>query len=528
MKKKGLRKLCIGFSVIMMLALSLWVAGPAKSAPAPTGTVAVAMSSLHEETFLPWNGGFARTFYLSPIYEFLVYIDPETRALVPGLATKWEMSNDAKTWTFWIRQGVQFHEGWGEVTAEDVKYSVERLIARDSIVGPASPMRSLIAKVEAPERYKVIVYLNKPDPELDRGYFGSGQALWIVCKKHMETVGDKTANDHPVGTGPFTLAEHKKGVSIKLKTIEGIEKHWRVKPDFQNITFLVVPEEATRVAMLKTGEVDLAPISYDAVNSIKTTGLTVVTIPYSWTPVIRLGGLAEPKPARYKQDNPWADKRVRQALNYAVDKEAIIKNIFYGLAKPAGVDNPCREWMDIKSYPYDPAKAKQLLAEAGYPDGFKITLKVFTTSPGAELPIIGEAVGMYWQAIGLKVTIVPIDYPSLRSAWTTDKALDYTWTHRGQAFPTSLVAINASYLSNSAFCVYATKQTDSMIKGISEELNPKKRETLIREIGELLRDDAANVFLAFANEPWGASKKVGKWPTLSVAPVNVDLITRSR
>lgn len=254
----------------------------------------------------------------------------------------------------------------------------------------------------------------------------------------------------------------------------------------------------------------------------------MVTIPYSWTPNIRLGGLDEPKPARYKADNPWADKRVRQALNYAVDKDAIIKNIFYGLAKPAGVDNPCREWMDIKAYPYDPAKAKQLLAEAGYPDGFKITLKVFTTSPGAELPMIGEAVGMYWQAIGLKVTIVPIDYPSLRSAWTTDKALDYTWTHRGQAFPTSVVAINASYLSNSAFCVYATKKSDSMIKGITEELNPKKREMLIKEIGEFLRDEGANVFLVFANEPWGASKNVGKWPALSVAPMNIDLITRPR
>jgi peptide/nickel transport system substrate-binding protein len=480
-----------------------------------------------------WHRGcchvlFARADFFALERWFCAHILSQSDLRIPGLATKWEMSSDAKTWTFWIRQGVQFHEGYGELTAEDVKYSIERLIGRDSIVGPASPMRALIGKVEVPERYKVVVSLSKPDPELDRGYFGSGQALWIVSKKHMETVGDKAANEHPIGTGPFTLAEHKKGVSIKLKTIEGIEKHWRVKPDFQNITFLLVPEEATRVAMLKTGEVDLAPISYDAVNSVKTSGLNVVTIPYSWTPNIRLGGLDEPKPARYKQDNPWIDKRVRQALNYAVDKDAIIKNIFYGLAKPAGVDNPCREWMDIKAYPYDPAKAKQLLAEAGYPNGFNITLKVFTTSPGAELPMIGEAVGMYWQAIGLNVTIVPIDYPSLRSAWTTDKALDYAWTHRGQAFPTSVVAINASYLSNSAFCVYATKKSDSMIKAITEELSPKKREMLIKEIGEYLRDEGANVFLVFANEPWGASKNVGKWPALSVAPVNIDLITRSR
>jgi len=529
MEKKKMMGIFAIISSIVMLALPLVMSRSIEAAPAQlTGTLVVSMSSLHEETFLPWNGGFARTFYLSPIYEFLVYINPETNELVPGLATKWEMSNDAKTWTFWIRQGVQFHEGWGEVTAEDVKYSIERLVAPDSIVGPASSMRPLIAKVEAPERYKVITYLNKPDPELDRGYFGSSQALWIVCKKYMEAVGDKAANAHPIGTGPFTLSEAKKGSSIKLKVIDGIEKHWRVKPDFQNITFLLVPEEATRVAMLKTGEADMAPINYDSIDSVKSSGLNVVSIPYSWTPVIRFGGLVELRPSGYKPDNPWTDKRVRQALNYAIDKEAIVKNIFHSVAKPSGVDNPVSEWLDIKPYPYDPAKAKQLLAQAGYPDGFKITLKTFTTSPGAELPIIGEAVGMYWQAIGLKVTIVPTDYPSLRAAWTTDKALDYVWTHRGQAFTTSLVGINASYLSSSAFCTYATKKTESMIKAISEEINPKKREVLTREMGEFVNDEACNVFLAFANEPWGASKKILKWPTLSVAPINIDLITLAK
>ena len=294
MEKRKQMTLFAVVSLTMILALALYGARPAESAAppkGPTGTVVVGMSSLQEETFLPWNGGFARTFYLSPIYEFLVYINPETNELVPGLATKWEMSKDAKTWTFWIRQGIQFHEGWGEVTAEDVKYSIERLIAPDSIVGPSSPMRSLIAKVEAPEKYKVIVYLKSPDPELDRGYFGSGQALWIVSKKHLETAGDKAANAHPIGTGPFTLLEAKKGSSIKLKVIDGIEKHWRVKPDFQNITFLLIPEEATRVAMLKTGEVDLAPINFDSIDSIKASGINLVSIPTSWTPVIRFGGL---------------------------------------------------------------------------------------------------------------------------------------------------------------------------------------------------------------------------------------------
>src|SRR4030042_6883616 len=142
MEKKGLRKLGIGFSLIMMLALSLCVVGPAQSAPIPAGTVVIGMSSLHEETFLPWNGGGPRKYYLDPIYEYLIYLDPETRLATPGLATKWEMSKDGMTWTFWIRQGVQFHEGYGELIAEDVKYSIERVKDPKSIVGPSSDRKS--------------------------------------------------------------------------------------------------------------------------------------------------------------------------------------------------------------------------------------------------------------------------------------------------------------------------------------------------------------------------------------------------
>ena len=530
MKKKEVRNLCIGFSFITILTLSLCLVGPASSAPVPTGTVVIGMSSLHEETFLPWNGGAARKYYLDPIYEYLIYLDPETRQPTPGLATKWEMSKDGKTWAFWIRQGVQFHEGYGELTSEDVKYSLERLIDPKSVVGPASTMRRLIKKVEAPEKYKVVVNLNVPDIEFDLGYMSNGLCLQIVSKRYLETKGDEAANAHPIGTGSFTLAEHKKGVSIKLKTIEGVEKHWRVKPDFQNTTFLVVPEESTRIAMLQTGEVDLAPINYDSIDSLKASGLNVFSVKYNWVPIIRLGGLIKTDPKRYNPNAPWADKRVRQAMNYAVDKEAIVKNIFRGQAAPAAVDIPAREWFEISAYPYNPQKAKQLLADAGYPNGFEITLKTFTTTPGAQLPMIGEAVGMYWQAVGLKVKIEPTEYPTLRQAWTGGggKANDYVWTHRGLAFTNTASGLQTVIIAKSVFATYVTEETEVKMLEIDKELDAKKRSLLIKKVGEYLRDEAAHVFLVFANEPYGASKKLAKWPTLSEYATNIDLITRSK
>jgi peptide/nickel transport system substrate-binding protein len=531
MKKKEVRSLWIGFSVIMTIfALTLCLVGPAQSAPVPAGTVVVGMSSLHEETFLPWNGGAARKYYLDPIYEYLIYLDPETRQATPGLATKWEMSKDGMTWTFWIRQGVQFHEGYGELTSEDVKYSLERLIDPKSVVGPASTMRRLVKKVEAPEKYKVVVNLNMPDIEFDFGYMSNGLCLQIVSKKYLEAKGDETANAHPIGTGAFTLVEHKKGVSVKLKAIEGAEKHWRVKPDFQNITFLVVPEESTRIAMLKTGEVDLVPINYDSIDSLKASGLNVFSVKYNWVPIIRLGGLIKTDPKRYNPNAPWADKRVRQALNYAVDKEAIVKNIFRGEAKPAASDIPAREFFDVAAYPYDPQKAKQLLAAAGYPNGFEITLKTFTTTPGAQLPMIGEAVGMYWQAVGLKVKIEPTEYPSLRQAWTggQGKANDYVWTHRGLAFTNTASGMQTVVIAKSVFATYVTEETEAKMLEVDKEVDVKKRSALLKKFCEYLRDEAAHVFLVFANEPYGASKKLAKWPTLSEYATNIDLITRSK
>jgi len=292
----------------------------------------------------------------------------------------------------------------------------------------------------------------------------------------------------------------------------------------------VVPEESTRIAMLKTGEVDLSPINYDSIDSLKASGLNVFSVKYNWVPIIRLGGLIKTDPKRYNPNVPWADKRVRQALNYAVDKEAIVKNIFRGEAKPAASDIPAKEFLNVSAYPYDPQKAKQLLAAAGYPNGFEITLKTFTTTPGAQLPMIGEAVGMYWQAVGVKAKIEPTEYPSLRQAWTggQGKANDYVWTHRGLAFTNTASGMQTVVVAKSVFATYVTEETEAKMLEIDKELDVKKRSALLTKFCEHLRDEGAHVFLVFANEPYGASKKLAKWPTLSEYATNIDLITRSK
>ena len=186
-------------------------------------------------------------------------------------------------------------------------------------------------------------------------------------------------------------------------------------------------------------------------------------MPYNWVPVIRFGGLVKTVPGRYNQNAPWADKRVRQALNYAVDREGD-RGETYSMARRhrRQLSNPAPEWFDLPGLPVRPQKAKELLAEAGYPSGFEVTLRTFASTPGAELPMIGQAVAMYWEAIGVKVKIVPTDEPTVRGAWTGGKATDYLWTHRGLAFSSAVMGLQTNVTSKSVFATYATEETEKL------------------------------------------------------------------
>jgi peptide/nickel transport system substrate-binding protein len=483
------------------------------------------MSTFSEATFLPWNGSTGRKFYLDTVYEYLVYLDPVSGELRPGLAERWDMSKDGKVFTLWLRSGVVFHQGWGEVTADDVKYTLDRIRDPKSIAGPASPLRKSIASVEAPERNRVVVTLKTPDIDFLRGYLSNGQIIPIVCKRYVAEKGDEFANAFPIGTGAFELESYKQGVSITVHAAANAAEHWRAHPEFSRIRFLAVPEEFTRAAMLKTGEADLAPINYDSIKALEHSGLHVMYVRHNWAPVIRFGGLT----TRFTNPNvPWAKKEVRQALNFALDKRTIVNAIFHDQATIVGADFPAREWEGIAPYEYDTKRARELLTQAGFPNGFDMTLRTYTTTPGAELQIVAETAASYWRAVGVRVKIEPTSWPTLRGAWTTGATTDIAWTHRGLAFSGMLPGLQASVMSASVFASYANEKTDAWVQRISDELDSTERARLTTELGEYLREEASAVFIGFANEPYGMSTKIGSWPALSQQGTNIDLITRRK
>ena len=483
----------------------------------------IAMSTFSDGTFLPWNGSTGRKPYLDTIYEYLVYLDPVTLEPRSGLAERWEMGPNGDRFSLWLRSGIQFQEGWGELTAADVEYTFERMMAPDSIAGMASTLRFLITDVRAVGRYEIAIELREPDIDFVAGYLSNAVAVPIASRAYLEAVGDVVANERPIGTGAFTLTAYREETFIEL-TATGGDAHWRVQPEFRALRFLSVPEEFTRAAMLKAGEVDIAPINYDSIDALAAAGVRSVYVKDNWAPVIRFGGLVEGK---INPNVPWHRREVRQAMNYAVDKEAIVHHVLRGQARVTASDFPVLEWEELAPFPYDPAKARTLLAEAGFPQGFDMVLRTFTTSPGAELPIIAEVVAGYWRAVGIRATIVPTTWTSLRTAWSTGNAGDIAWTHRGLAFPNVLQGLFASVHTSNLFATFANAHTDQEVAAIGTELDREQRALLIRRLGQYLRDEAANVYIGVASEPYGISARVGAWPALSQV-TNLDLVRRAR
>ena len=310
----------------------------------------------------------------------------------PSLAESWTLSADQKTYEFKLREGVKFHNG-DPFTAEDVKFSFHR--AKGSKLLHAKVREVVIV---SPARVRFVLHEPWPDFMTFYGTMVSG-AGWVVPKKYVEQVGPDGFKKHPVGLGPYKFVSHTPGVELVM---EANESYWRKVPSVKRLVYKSVPESTTRMAMLKRGEVDVAYL-LDVPQAQEVKRDPNLKLAFS-------GGIAvfyldfldqwDPK-------SPWADRRVRLAANYAIDRQALSDAETLGASRPAGNHvPPSFEFaLPIEPYPYDPRKAKQLLAEAGYPNGFD-------AGEFHQLPpyfSLGEAIVNYFQAVGIRTRMRPME-----------------------------------------------------------------------------------------------------------------------
>jgi peptide/nickel transport system substrate-binding protein len=510
-------------STLTVSLFALFIA-PAHAAK-PEGTLTVAVATFGNERWLPHLYPGAEDVVLKPWGENLLSRDPKTGELSPMLAERWKVADGGRTWTFYLRKGVQFHGGKGELTADDVKFTFTS-IAKEGSASSLAPEFRTIKSMEVEDPYTITVRFDKPSVafgnKVTQGLFAS--VGFIHSKRHIEAVKEEGAERQPVATGPFKFVEHVRGDRI---VYEAVENHWRATPHWKRLVFLKVPEPATRMAMLRAGTADVIEIGGEYVDEMKKVGMRTLVMPnVSWVYII-LGGQWASKPT-YDPKVPWAlpdaerARKVRMALNLAVDKQAIVQRVLGGLGTPsaAWLSYPTDPWTPEalkKPYPYDPAKAKALLADAGYPKGFEVTMNL-TAWPGrGYLPDVGEAVATYWEKVGIKVKRRPVD----RAVFSADfRARAYSGVSLAYAAPLVgpepwEILIRGGYTKAALNLFMEHPKLDEFIDRLSTQPNFQERVRIMRdELVPWLHDYVPGVAIGGAHAIAGVGAKVGDWPLI--------------
>lgn len=389
---KQTRKLSITLAWIVLLFLSFFLfvsSGVAKTVP--KGKVVVAIDTNISTLDPHMHSQTVNTYVNYAICDDLFIKDPKTMEIRPNLAESWKNINDT-TWEFKLRKGVKFHNG-DPFNANCVKYSIERVLDPKQ----KSPQRgnmATITRLEVLDEYTVRIITTKPDPVL----LHKLSRFQMINPLYVTKVGDAHYSNHPMGTGPYKFVEWVKGDRVVL---EANENYWKFTPAVKTVIFRMIPETATQIAELLSGGVDIIkPVPPDQIPVIEKSGKAYI----SKSPILRVAFVVLDANG-YGGPTPLQNIKVRQALNHAVNVDLIIKHILKGLAlRTATGLNPIAFGFDktIKPYDYDPEKAKQLLKEAGYPNGFTMNFYSHSGSLASVFQVV-EVISGDFAKIGVKV-----------------------------------------------------------------------------------------------------------------------------
>ena len=389
----------------------------------------------------------------------------------PSLAESWSASPDGLVYEFVLRRGVKFHNG-EPVTAEDVKFSLERYRG-----AAAKTLKERVAAVETPDSSRVRIRLKRPWPDFMTFYTDATGAGWVVPKKYLEKVGDEGFKKAPVGAGPYKFVSFTPGVELVL---EAFDQYWRKPPSVKRLVLKAIPDESTRLAALRRGEVDVAyAIRGELAEELRRTpGLTL-------KPVVGQATFWIYFPDQWDSKSPWSDRRVRLAVNFALDRTAMNQAELLGFARITWsiIPRSFEFYWQPPGYGYDPARAKQLLAEAGYPNGFDggdyACDVVFTN--------YAEAALNYLRAIGVKAKLRPLERAAFFKAYADKKSRGLIQGASG-AFGNAATRLEAFVAAGGTYAYGSYPDIDGLFREQESELDPKKREAILKSIQQLVHD----------------------------------------
>lgn len=504
------RKIIILNLVVLLALVCIPFEGVATAASANSNMeLVVAVPSLYDEVPFPFAGPFMNKVYQTVMYDNLVNsdaegnLDPET-----SVAYKWEEAADQLSWTFYIRDGIKFQNG-DPLGPEDVKFTLEQGASKDNISSIAYQMRGYLKRVQVVPPNKVVIHLKKAWPFLP--YYVSGRIGsqgMIVPKKYFEDNGKEHFIRHPVTSGPYKWSEHKDGSYIKFEAVN--YPHWRVgKPRFKTITFRLVREEETRVAMLKTGEADIVALSRSRSPMLEKDGFNIHSKKAGFMGAV--GMLRQWKP-----NNPLGKLKVRKALAYAINKDEIMEHILYGRGTAVGAFPNFFSfdpgYKHYQPYPYDPDRARKLLAEAGHPNGFTIYLYSYPSAL-AEQKLLNQAVAGYWEGIGMDVRILEMDYSAFGLVWSNKKEPPGPATHIFPFSNRSFYGWRSGWTAKGKYTSTKDPEMGKLVANMETQSSLEDYIKALRAAFQYAYDNCLKIGLYEADELFASNDKikVGEW-----------------
>jgi peptide/nickel transport system substrate-binding protein len=397
------------------------------------------------------------------------------QAMAPSLAESWTQSRDGLVYEFVLRKGARFHNG-EPVTAEDVKFSFTRYKGAGN-----KSLKERVASVDVLDAQRVRFRLKRPWPDF-MTFFGTPAtgAAWIVPKKYVEQVGVEGFKKAPIGAGPYKFVSFKPGVELVLEAFDG---YWRKAPAVKTLTLRVIPDESTRLAALKRGEVDIAySITGPLAEELKRSpGLTLVPTYMPFTSWLNPSEQWDPK-------SPWHDVRVRRAANLAVDRDAINQAAYLGLARVTSTNIPHKMEYFWQPPParFDPAQAKKLLAEAGYANGFEAGELSGDTVYGAAL---GEPAVNYLNAVGIRIRLRVMERAAYYGQYQEKKLKGVLYTGSA-AFGNAATRLENYVIGGGSFVYGSHPDMDGLFSEQANETNPRVRQQILNKIQQLMHERA--------------------------------------
>jgi peptide/nickel transport system substrate-binding protein len=434
------------------------------------------------------------------VFDKMVAIAPDGKK-IPGVAS-WQIIGDGKIIEFTLKQGVKFSNG-DPLTTKDAEFSFNRKWELDP------ELKSEMAgfqKLEVVDDYTIRFYFEKPNVIF---LTTSCPSMFVIASKaYYDRVGEEAFAKNPVGTGPYKVAAWELGQYIDLVPNE---YYWGEKPQVDNAHIVVATDASTRIAMLRAGEVDLIMDTLlPNVADLEKAGFHKVISSEANGYALEFSTL--------NPNSPWADKRVRQAMAYAIDREALCKNLFFGIATVVpwlGKDELGYD-PTLEPYNYNPDKAKQLLAEAGYPNGFDMPLYVgaFTS----DMKNIAEYVASVLKAVNVNCKVEVQDIPTfigMVQKVHKDTTMEYVSLGAPNIAltPEPSRTMSAYFLSTGIFATYSNPQVDTIITKALETVDDTQRGELIKQAMKIVSEDVPKIPLMYNPSVYMMKSNIDYIPT---------------